>query len=80
MGSDGIFDNLYETDILKCLRPGQDIDVQEAANCLSKKALMMSKDTNYDSPFAVSARKYGKSHPGGKEDDITVVVSKIKIS
>ena len=47
MGSDGIFDNLYETDILKCLRPGQDIDVQEAANCLSNKALMMQRSLTF---------------------------------
>ena len=40
----------------------------------------MSYDKTYDSPFAKNAREAGRSHPGGKKDDITVVVSKVKLT
>lgn len=81
VGSDGVFDNLFNKDILKCL-PSQTVnaDVQKIANCLADSSLALSKDEAYDSPFAVNARKYKKRHPGGKEDDITVVVSKVNIA
>jgi hypothetical protein len=40
----------------------------------------MSLDKSYDSPFAKNARAAGRSHPGGKKDDITVVVSKVNLT
>jgi len=39
------------------------------------KANALSFDKTYDSPFAVNARAANRNHPGGKKDDITVVVS-----
>ena len=39
----------------------------------------MSNQKDYDSPFAKHAREAGKSHPGGKKDDITIVVAQVKL-
>ena len=81
MGSDGVFDNMYESHILKCLKSSiGEVDVQVAATCLADKSLAMSKDEKFDSPFAIEGRKYGKDYPGGKEDDITVIVSRVKLN
>jgi len=40
---------------------------------------MMSYKKDYDSPFAKNARECGRNHPGGKKDDITVVVAQVVI-
>ena len=40
----------------------------------------MSYDKEYDSPFAKHAREFNKSYPGGKKDDITVIVAQIKLN
>ena len=81
MGSDGVFDNLFDQDILACLPNNtKECKVQDAATCLANKSLDFSKRGDwYDSPFSVNARKHKKKYPGGKEDDITVVVSKVHI-
>ena len=82
VGSDGVFDNLFDSDILACLpKETRECKVQEAANCLANKSLEFSKRGDwYDSPFSVNARKHKKKYAGGKEDDITVVVSKVHIN
>lgn len=78
LASDGVFDNATESDILNCIRPTNDkwdINAQSAAKCIADKSLELSKDKNYDSPFAINSRAANKPHVGGKKDDITVVVS-----
>ena len=57
-----------------------DQEVQDAATCIAKTAEMRSYDKSYDSPFAVNARAAGRLHPGGKKDDITVIVARVKLS
>ena len=79
MGSDGLLDNLYDSDIQTCLQPQVDHhgllkNVQEAADCLAKKTEQVAYDPNYLSPFARAAIEASKLHTGGKPDDITVVV------
>jgi len=82
LASDGVTDNLYNEDILACFK-GQnkkfEMDVQEAASCIGNKAFKKSEDVKYESPFTISAREAGKSHEGGKSDDITVVVGQVKL-
>ena len=51
MGSDGLFDNVFDPEIIKCL-PTSEVEPLEAATCLANKALLLSQDTKYDSPFA----------------------------
>ncbi len=85
LASDGIFDNIFDEDILKCLSYRnwdrgsiEDSDAEQAAICLAEKASLLSKDQEYDSPFAQHAKKYNKNEPGGKVDDITVIVAQVK--
>merc|ERR1712032_526258 len=47
------------------------------ADCIAKKAYHLGKNKSYDSPFAQSAKKYGKRYKGGKHDDITVTVAQV---
>ena len=81
MGTDGLFDNLYEPDILACLedttakQPA--MDPSKVAHCLATKAEKKSYDKKFDSPFSKNARECGYKYPGGKKDDITVVVSEV---
>ena len=87
MGSDGLFDNLYDEDLSPCLL--QNIghskgkftmdDPKAAADCLANRAYLLSKDKNYYSPFAKGARESFQRYNGGKEDDITVIVAQIKL-
>jgi len=81
MGSDGVFDNMFNEDILSCLE-GSFQDVQASATCLADRSLFMSKDEKFDSPWAIGYRKARgkKDYLGGKEDDITVVVSKVNLN
>ncbi len=39
----------------------------------------MSYIKDYDSPFSKNAREQGKNYPGGKKDDVTVIVAQVKI-
>ena len=66
MGTDGLFDNLYDEDIEKCLHPNikpikdqsdefEFIEPEKAANCIANKAYNLSKDKRYMSPFAKGA-------------------------
>ena len=83
MGSDGLYDNLFDTDILACVEASvmkrDRIDEENAATCIGNKALRKSKDPYYDSPFAVNGRKHGRKYRGGKKDDITVIVAQVNI-
>ncbi len=53
------------------------IDSNATAVCLARKAEKLSFDKDHDSPFARNAREAKRNHPGGKTDDITVVVSQV---
>jgi len=81
LGSDGLFDNLYDEDVRVCLAPlvdrryGDVQDPTQAAVCIARKAQRLSRDPAYFSPFAKAAKEHGKHHEGGKVDDITVVVA-----
>jgi len=86
MGTDGLFDNLFDHDIHNCLHPSvrplkdskeefELVDPEGVAKCMANKAYNLSKDRRYMSPFAQGAVKTGNRYFGGKEDDITVIVS-----
>lgn len=85
MGSDGIFDNLVEHHVMNCINPhlkarSRDLaSAQAVADCLSASAEFLGYDPAYNSPFAVEAAQQGKDYPGGKADDITVIVAQVKI-
>ena len=87
MGSDGVFDNLFDEQIMKeCIKPqlkdGQLGKPGDAALCVSSLAEALSYMDTHESPWTVEAVKAGKSRSkelGGKEDDITVIVAQIKL-
>jgi len=82
LGSDGLFDNLWNEDIAG-LVSGADksADVSKLAQLISIKASEVAEDTRTTkTPWAVGARLAGRRGApwiGGKTDDITVVVSKV---
>lgn len=83
--SDGLWDNLYISDIEEILLDCHD-DVmdpfefsKEAAKRLSETAFEFAKKKNYESPFYKEAQKYGLPvPPSGKLDDTTVVVTVVQ--
>ncbi|CAG8720968.1 10819_t:CDS:2, partial [Funneliformis mosseae] len=82
MGSDGIFDNLFEEDILEeitqffCQRQsGLKVDPQIISDTLAWKAKNASKDINVPSPFQSRAMQEGLYYSGGKRDDVSVLVA-----
>ena len=80
-GTDGVFDNLYDQDIIKITEKAseqyRDVFelVRNLAVILVEKAAFRSMDLNYRSPFARNAGKAGKKFMGGKIDDTTVIVA-----
>ncbi len=74
LGSDGVFDNLHMDEMVRLVRrsPRQP---EALAEHISQAAFFNSLDGAKDSPFAQQARENGMIFTGGKQDDITVVVS-----
>ncbi|KAH0477671.1 MAG: hypothetical protein KVP17_001728 [Porospora cf. gigantea B] len=88
MGSDGLFDNLFDHEIVGlcnlCLSPREadalhdwvlHTPAQVLATALADAADFKSRDPGCRTPFAQNARKQGLLYSGGKLDDISVVVS-----
>lgn len=80
--SDGVCDNLYSYEVEKIIndtfRKGASLNVlgEVIANVAYKK----SKISDFLSPFAKGAQEQGMYFMGGKQDDITVVVGRIRLS
>ncbi|CAG8679902.1 627_t:CDS:2 [Cetraspora pellucida] len=82
IGSDGIFDNLYEEDILEEItkfthsqQGGLEVDPQVISDALAWRAKNVSEDINHVSPFQGRAMQEGLYYQGGKKDDISVLVA-----
>ncbi|CAL4965449.1 unnamed protein product [Urochloa decumbens] len=86
-GSDGLFDNIFDQEIISIVSESPGVD--EAAKALAELARKHSVDVTFDSPYSIEARSRGFDVPwwkkllgakliGGKMDDITVVVAKVK--
>ncbi|KAG9154237.1 hypothetical protein Leryth_000706 [Lithospermum erythrorhizon] len=81
-GTDGLFDNMHDTEILGLLRGDNNMKngggLEEDACRIANLALYNSFDRySKTTPFAVESRKAGLKNRGGKIDDITVVVAYI---
>jgi protein phosphatase PTC7 len=81
-GTDGLFDNLFDEEIVKIAEETleQAFDKNRPfASSLSEKivrrAISSSLDSSVKSPFSVQANKIGRTYSGGKPDDTTVIVS-----
>ncbi|CAN0897407.1 Probable protein phosphatase 2C 1 [Linum grandiflorum] len=86
MGSDGLFDNVFDHEIVSTIARHK--DVTDAAKALASLAKLHSLDWSYESPYALEARSKGMEAPvwkrilgmkltGGKLDDITVIVGRV---
>ncbi|KAL4465024.1 hypothetical protein ABPG72_010468 [Tetrahymena utriculariae] len=83
-GTDGVFDNIDENQILNCIKPFWEYndnitDVNLLSEIIAKYAFKLSVDPVYNSPFAKRAKKAYYNYRGGKSDDITVVVAQVKL-
>ncbi|PIM97514.1 Serine/threonine protein phosphatase [Handroanthus impetiginosus] len=89
MGSDGLFDNVFDREIVSAVSSCD--NVSDAAKALANLAHNHSKDSSFDSPYSQEARAKGFDVPwwkkimgmkltGGKLDDITVIVGQVKSS
>ncbi|XP_028396562.1 protein phosphatase PTC7 homolog [Dendronephthya gigantea] len=84
LGTDGLFDNLTEKQILdevSKLKDNSANSIQSVAESLANLARTLSFDPNYLSPFAKQARmQEGIEAIGGKPDDITVLVAIVSLA
>ncbi|XVF51290.1 hypothetical protein PTKIN_Ptkin04bG0173100 [Pterospermum kingtungense] len=78
-GSDGLFDNLSESQILETAATGieQGLHPEEVAWSVAQQAYHISMDKEAITPFMQASIMAGQGHIGGKQDDITVIVSRI---
>uniref|UniRef100_A0A0R3RQ43 Protein phosphatase n=1 Tax=Elaeophora elaphi TaxID=1147741 RepID=A0A0R3RQ43_9BILA len=74
LATDGLWDNVTEDEIVKQLSGLKPGDVQKACNSLALTARRLAFDTQHLSPFAVKASQHGIDAPGGKPDDITLIL------
>ena len=83
LGSDGVFDNLFDQQIIKeCIYPkmkpnGELPEPDDAALCISSLAETIGYSETIETPWTVNAVAAGKKREknlGGKKDDITVIV------
>ncbi|XP_055824422.1 probable protein phosphatase 2C 55 [Solanum dulcamara] len=81
VGTDGMLDNMNESEIEKIVRKGIDrkLKAEELVRKIGKAALYNSFNRFADTPYARAAKREGLSqtHKGGKIDDITVIVAYI---
>eukprot|EP00906_Rhabdomonas_costata_P037401 RCo052654 len=91
MGSDGLFDNLFPEEIAaiasqanhqsaffltKLLRPP--LSIKETTELLEKQCFAASKDRLRKTPFGEDAGRARINWMGGKPDDITVVMARVR--
>ncbi|XP_024538756.1 probable protein phosphatase 2C 26 [Selaginella moellendorffii] len=94
MGSDGLFDNVFDRDIAATVTLFQVTDVESAertATALATMANRNSRDPKYESPYSTEAiyqgfdvpiwrKLLGEKLTGGKLDDITVLVGVVAVT
>ena len=78
--TDGVTDNVIPQDIELFLKDHEETNqLDDVANKFVKEVVKVSKDSNFPSAFAQElSRLTGQKYLGGKEDDITVVLVKVK--
>ncbi|KAG1455599.1 hypothetical protein G6F46_007602 [Rhizopus delemar] len=81
MGSDGLFDNLFDKDILSIVRQRHTLpfEPQKISDELARRANRISRSkTNVNCPFQEKAMGEGLYYQGGKADDISVIVAVVQ--
>jgi protein phosphatase PTC7 len=86
MGSDGLFDNCFDHEIQSTIesnglcRGDLKESPQRLAEMLAKKAEEHGADKTWESPFKIAAKGNMYFEGGGKQDDISVIVSQIQLA
>lgn len=75
--TDGMWDNVYEDDMVKIISANAHKSSREIAEELGTLSHKHGHDPTYLSPFAANAAAQGLRFAGGKLDDVTVVVSRV---
>ncbi|KAK4523456.1 hypothetical protein GAYE_PCTG60G1352 [Galdieria yellowstonensis] len=80
LGTDGLFDNMKMDELLELIAEGDEAGQSPSvlAHRIAQTAMEFSMDENKTSPFAEMANEAGFIFLGGKRDDITVIVGKVK--
>ena len=81
-GTDGLLDNMFPREIEEMTKKTNKEEAmadkaQEIACTIANLALYNSFDRFSETPFSRAARRAGRSHKGGKIDDITIIVAYI---
>ena len=86
LGTDGLWDNAFDNEVMTIIdqnleKTGNLSDPQKASQEIAKMAFAHSLDKSFRSPFEIHSEEdpKAKTYPGGKKDDITVVVSQVKL-
>lgn len=89
VGTDGLWDNLWERDLVDFVveraskaEASTEAEASGLIGIIAKDLVLKARaasENAEDSPFAVEARKYGKFYSGGKPDDITAIISIITL-
>ena len=80
VGTDGLFDNMHDwetTAAVSMLRSAGNSS-QRVAEQLAYLAHLKAMQTEGDTPFAIGSREAGRPRPGGKIDDISVIVAHVQ--
>ena len=82
LGTDGLFDNIDEKYICKLVAnvvaaTQGDFKLAQLARLIADEAFKVSQNPNAKTPFQIASRNY---FIGGKPDDITVLVSRVRSS
>lgn len=85
LGSDGMFDNVFDEDIVDIVRnvtagsKPTSVDPQRISDALLRKAREVAEDGRFSSsPFQTRAIQEGLYYQGGKMDDVTVLAGVIR--
>ncbi|EDW78507.1 uncharacterized protein Dwil_GK16148 [Drosophila willistoni] len=81
LATDGVYDNVPDDLLIRVLNEvsgvSDAVQLQMSANCIALMARTLSFNPDYDSPFSQNARKQNIESPGGKPDDITVILASV---
>jgi len=82
LGTDGLFDNVFENDMITVLDEGRKkgMPPQEAARNLALFAQELGSSSVIRSPFSIAAARDGYLFVGGKLDDTSVIVTYVSES
>ncbi|KRF93998.1 protein phosphatase PTC7 homolog isoform X1 [Drosophila mojavensis] len=81
LATDGVYDNVSEELLLQVLSHAagvtDPVKLQMYANSVALMARSLSFNPHHESPFTQNARRHNIDAPGGKPDDVTVILASV---